>query len=147
MEEKNKILFSKKVSASKGTYFFEVKESSLGEKYLLISYSHKDIKGEPKVDRVIVFLDRFLDFHSGYKSAVDFLMGVDKKEEEKIVSSRIEDQKKKYPNAFRTWDKDQDERLVSLYKDGKTIEEIAREMKRSNTSIEARLAKLGLYKP
>jgi hypothetical protein len=145
MEDKNKVLFSKKVSSGKGTYFFEVRESSLGERYLLISQSHKDIKGEFKIERVIVFLDHFLDFHSGFKSAVDFFMGIDKKEEVN-VPSKLADLRKKHPNAYRSWDKDQDDRLEKLYKDGKSIEEIANDLKRSYTSIESRLVKLGLYK-
>jgi hypothetical protein len=50
----------------------------------------------------------------------------------------------KRENEGQRWDETQEKMLVEMFKDGLTIAEIARTMKRTNGGIRARLVKLGL---
>jgi ATP-dependent DNA helicase PIF1 len=49
-----------------------------------------------------------------------------------------------YPNAYRSWDKAQDEKLKELYSDGVTPKELVKEFGRKVGAINSRLIKLGL---
>ncbi len=68
MTTERKSLFTDRVSAGQRTYFFDVKESIRGTKYLLISESKREGK-EFKNSRVMVFEDDFLDFCEVFKKA------------------------------------------------------------------------------
>jgi hypothetical protein len=66
-------LFSESVRAGTRTYFFDVKESSEGSKYLVISESRK--LGDTKErSRVMVFEEDILSFAEGLRKAVDFMV-------------------------------------------------------------------------
>ncbi len=64
---------------------------------------------------------------------VDEFLNPEKKEEKFL----------KYPNAHKPWTSKADKYLLTLYKDGKSIREIAIKMGRSQTAIVMRLGKLG----
>ena len=48
-----------------------------------------------------------------------------------------------YPNAYYPWTKEDDDRLVTLYKSGKSIKELALIFQRNNRAITSRLRKFG----
>ncbi|MBP5772093.1 MAG: hypothetical protein J6W75_12220 [Bacteroidaceae bacterium] len=50
----------------------------------------------------------------------------------------------KYPNAYCAWTKEDDDRLVALYKQGKSIKELAIIFQRKHGAITSRLRKLGM---
>jgi len=52
--------------------------------------------------------------------------------------------REKYPNAYRSWSIDDDERLKIIHQSGKTVEEIAVLFERTYGSIKSRLNKLNL---
>ena len=54
----------------------------------------------------------------------------------------ISEQRKKHSNAFRPWDSEADERLLSLYRAGRSTEEIASVFSRSEKAIRMRIKKL-----
>ncbi len=54
----------------------------------------------------------------------------------------ISEQRKKHSNAFRPWDREADERLLSLYRAGRSTEEIASVFSRSEKAIRMRIKKL-----
>ena len=56
--------------------------------------------------------------------------------------SYIEQQKAKYANAYEPWTKDDDEKLVILYDEGKTISDLMQIFKRNEGSIRSRIRKL-----
>ncbi|KAA3631697.1 MAG: DUF433 domain-containing protein [Calditrichaeota bacterium] len=56
----------------------------------------------------------------------------------------LEELQEKHPRAFEKWNTAEDNNLVSLYKSGKTVKEIATILQRSIGSIRARLLKFGL---
>ncbi|MDP9236022.1 MAG: ATP-dependent DNA helicase [Chloroflexota bacterium] len=52
-----------------------------------------------------------------------------------------------HARAFERWTDGEDERVTSLAGEGKSVEEIAAELQRQQTSIQARMEKLGLLEP
>jgi hypothetical protein len=73
MQPEKKELFSESVRAGTRTYFFDVKESSEGTKYLVISESRK--MGETRErSRVMVFEEDILSFTEGLKKAASFIV-------------------------------------------------------------------------
>lgn len=59
----------------------------------------------------------------------------------------IEDLQQKIPRAFAKWNTAEDNNLISMFKSGKEIKEIADTLERSIGSIRARLEKFGLIQP
>lgn len=56
----------------------------------------------------------------------------------------IKDIQKTHPRAYERWTKTEDERLRQRYKQGVTINNLAREFQRKPGGIRSRLKKLGL---
>lgn len=59
----------------------------------------------------------------------------------------IDELQQKHKRAFVKWDTAEDNNLVSMYKSGKKITEIAEILQRTHGSIKARLERLGMIKP
>ena len=73
MSTRKEELYSKKIRAGSRIYFFDVKESENGAKYLVIDESRKiDDKYEHK--RVMVFEENIFDFYEGVYDALKFLV-------------------------------------------------------------------------
>ncbi len=66
--ETHKELYTKKVSAGKRTYYFDVKESREGTKYLVISETESGKEGH---HRIMVFEEWLEPFVSALQEAVD----------------------------------------------------------------------------
>lgn len=62
----------------------------------------------------------------------------------KKKGSKLEEIRKKYPNAYRAWSKDEDDKLRVLFSKNIKARDIAREFGRKTGAIHARLEKLGL---
>jgi len=58
--------------------------------------------------------------------------------------SSLEEMRKKYPNAYRPWNKEADAKLTQLFKAGDKTKKIAESFGRQSSAIRARLIKLGL---
>ena len=56
----------------------------------------------------------------------------------------VEEMRKKYPNAYRPWSKEEDTKLTALFKAGEKTKSIAAALGRQAGSIRSRLDKLGL---
>ena len=65
-------LFSERVSRGNRTYFFDVKESVDGTKYLVISESKK-VGDTHEHNRVMVFEEDILAFNNGLNKALKFI--------------------------------------------------------------------------
>lgn len=52
--------------------------------------------------------------------------------------------RKTHPRAYKLWTRDEEERLIKLYKQGMTIKDLACEFQRQSGGIRSRLKKLGL---
>jgi len=70
--DKERELFSTKVSAGKRTYFFDIKLSSSGVKYLVITES-KQVDGGYERNRIFVFQEHIPSFIKGLKEALKFM--------------------------------------------------------------------------
>ncbi len=73
MTIKKKELFSERVSAGNRTYFFDVKESVEGAKYLVISES-KRVGETHEHNRVMVFEEDILAFSNGLEKTLKFIL-------------------------------------------------------------------------
>lgn len=67
-------IFSEKVKGGNRTFFFDVKRSSKGSKYLIITESRR-VSGKFKQERVFVFDDHLEPFLEGLKKALKFMKG------------------------------------------------------------------------
>lgn len=72
MADHKKELFTEKVPAGSRTYFFDVKESVEGTKYLSISES-REIDEPFKHNRVMIFEEHLLSFNVGLQKAIQFI--------------------------------------------------------------------------
>jgi len=70
--DKERELFSTKVSAGKRTYFFDIRVASNGVKYLAITES-KHIDGSYKRNRIFIFQEHIPLFIKGLKEALKFI--------------------------------------------------------------------------
>jgi hypothetical protein len=139
MTESRKELFSEKVSAGSRTYFFDVKESADGVKYLVISES-RQVGGEShKHNRVMIFQEHLKAFNEGFNKAINFMM-----EESKSKAYNVEQIRREYPKAYVKWIEEEDIRLRNEFARSKTIDELAEIFQRKPDAIRSRLQKLGL---
>lgn len=72
--------------------------------------------------------------------------GSTSKTPKKEKNGKFEEIRKKFPNAYRSWSKEEDERLSELWKSRVLIKDLAKEFGRKRGAISARLEKLGLVK-
>ena len=138
MTEEKREIYSIKVSAGRRTYFFDVKESSEGTIYLVISESAK--KEESFIHhRVMIFQEHLEEFIEGFKAAVELAGKSYKPEIDKYERIR-----RKYPNAYRAWTKDDIHQLQKGHSEGRSVDELAKILGRQNGAIKSKLRKLGL---
>ncbi len=64
--------------------------------------------------------------------------------EKKHKANRYEEIRKTYPKAYLPWEKEDDEKLERLYKEGKKTKELTKIFERQPGAIRSRLSKLGL---
>ena len=139
MTKEKKELFSERVVAGRRTYFFDVKESQDGAKYLVISESKLVGEGDYEHNRIMIFQEHIPTFIEGLKKVTQFIMSCDK-----AKAYDIEEIRQKYPKAYMKWTKEEDDNLRNEYFKGKTIEELAMIFQRKPSAIRSRLQKLGL---
>jgi hypothetical protein len=131
-------LFSEKVTAGNRTYFFDVKKSREGLKYLKISESRRKKSQDYEHFRVMIFeehIPAFLEAFNKALAAMGFDVG---------ATTYVKELRKSLPNAYRPWGKDDDERLEQFYCQKKSVEELAKIFKRNVGAIESRIRKLEL---
>lgn len=69
MQPERKELFSVKVKADRRTYFFDIKATKDGAKYLSIS----ELDARKQRNRIMVFEENAEEFQEGLRKALDFL--------------------------------------------------------------------------
>jgi hypothetical protein len=60
------------------------------------------------------------------------------------MGRRIEETRKTFPNAYRSWSQEEEDRLAELYRGGMGRDVLVKELGRQPGGIEARLRTLGL---
>lgn len=135
--EEKKELFTEKVVAGSRTYFFfDVKETKDGIKYLVIRES-RQAGSSYKHSRVMIFEEHLEAFAEGFQKTLQFL-GV------KTKAYKVDDVRQTYPKAYERWAPDEDEQLKVKYQEGISVSELATYFQRQPSAIRSRLAKLGL---
>lgn len=132
-------LFSEKVSAESRTYFFDVKESADGVKYLVISESRQTNGESYKHNRVMVFQEHLVAFNEGFKKTLKFMIT-----EGKATADNVEQIRREYPKAYAKWTEEENICLKNEYLRNKTIAELTEIFQRKPGAIRSRLQKLGL---
>jgi hypothetical protein len=72
MEQQRKELFKEKVAVGGLTYYFDVKESVKGTKYLTINQA-KRVGDKNEYSKIIIFENQFPAFTEGFKKVYEFL--------------------------------------------------------------------------
>lgn len=159
MTSERKELFSEKVLADGRTYFFDVKESQEGSKYLVISESRQVGSGYEH-NRVMVFEENLEAFFTSLAKAAEFLkiknngqLHPANAKHDKLLPKETADQPKaysveevhqEYPRAYEKWLPDEDEALKRKFSSGNSLVELADLFERKPGAIRSRLIKLGL---
>jgi hypothetical protein len=156
--ESRKELFTRRVSAGSRTYFFDVKESAEGAKYLLISES-RDIHGKWEHSRVMVFEEHMQPFLAALQAAGCFLSGTQcagrsgVEEGPELQSARsalgvkpksysLDDIRQTHHRAYRPWTEEEDQMLLARFEADCPIGELATIFEREDRAIRSRLKKL-----
>ena len=137
MTGERKELLSEKVPAGSRTYFFDVKESADGVKYLVISESRQISAESYEHNRVMVFQEHLVAFNEGFNKAIQFMIGEGK-------AYDVEQIRREYPKAYAKWTEEEDTRLRYEHAQGRTVNELAESFQRKPSAIRSRLRKLGL---
>ena len=137
MSRERKELFSERVSAGSRTFFFDIKESAEGTRYLVISESRQSGGEAYEHNRVMVFEEHILALHQGIEKAIQFL-----ERQNKSKAYGVQEIRRKYPKAYVKWTKEEDVRLSNEY--SKRVSELADSFQRRPGAIRSRLQKLGL---
>jgi len=132
-------LFSEKIAAGSRTYFFDVKESREGAKYLVISESRRGGKEDYEHSRIMIFQEHIPVFAKGLKNALKFI-----RKSGKTKAYGVEEIRQKYPKAYAKWIEGENNALRDKYLKGMRVDELARVFQRQPSAIRSRLRKLGL---
>lgn len=125
-------LFSIKIAAGSRTYYFDIKTSVEGTKYLVI----KELRDEVKKEQVIIFEEHIREFRKGFRKAVRFI------KKSKAKTYDVEQLRHEYPKAYATWTQEEDNRLGNLYAQDKSIKELAGLFQRKPSAIRSHVRKL-----
>jgi hypothetical protein len=135
----DKELFTERVSAGNRTFFFDVRESIKGSKYLVISESRKE-RGTYVHSRVMIFPENLEAFVKGFHKALRFLNVA----KTRAASHSIENIRQKYPKAYTRWSPEEDQQLILNHQSGMSVVALAQLFLRQPSAIRSRLVKLGL---
>ncbi|MDB5225147.1 MAG: ATPase [Candidatus Adlerbacteria bacterium] len=61
--------------------------------------------------------------------------------------SKLDKLRAKFPNAYRPWSREDDDKLTEMFREGKSVAALVKEFGRQKGSIQARLIRLGLVEP
>jgi hypothetical protein len=128
-----KEIFSEKVQAGRRTYFFDIKETCNGSRYMQLTESkiHEDTFVRHSIlvfdDDISAFSEAFIRMALKFKAPADSLEEVSE-----------------YNNAYNRWSTTEDETLENLFCEDKTIEELSAHLGRTHGAIRSRIEKLEL---
>lgn len=134
---KKEELFSTSFHAGSRTYFFDVKNTVEGYKYLKISESKRIGDNEFERHQIMIFEEDIEKFVSAFSEASNVF-----KHSEKAYS--VANLRKINPNAYKPWAKEEDEKLELLFCEGKRVGELSVIFGRNRGAITSRIKKLEL---
>ena len=138
----NSELFSEKITKGSRTYFFDIKKTDGGDLYLSISESKRANDGFDR-HRILVFEEDFNDFKTAFNHSAKKLEQLSARESEN-KSYSLDDIREKHPQAYQPWSLEDDEKLETLFCEGKSVKELASIFERNDGAIRSRIKKLEL---
>jgi hypothetical protein len=124
------------VPANSRTYGFRIKKNRAGREYLEITERRSGDSAEA-CSRIVIFQQHMAAFHKAYLKEA-------KRLEPKLRIYDMKEIREHYPNAFKLWTPQQDERLVAKFHEGLAVIDLAKLFGRQPGGIRSRLKSLGL---
>jgi len=138
----NKSISSTKFQTGSRTYFFDLKETDDGRRYLKIVESKYKDEGSFERYPIIVpaeAADEFLSKLSKVVASANQGEGINE-----AKSYSVEEKRSLNPNAYKPWTEDDDNLLELLYAKGSSMAFLMKEFGRNKGAIRSRIKKLGL---
>lgn len=132
----NSEIFGEKITKGARTYFFDIKKTEGGDLYISISESKRTDDGFDR-HRVLVFEEDFNDFKAAFNRVAKKIASLNK-------SYSLDDIREKHPQAYQSWSLEDDEKLETLFCEGKSVKELASILERNDGAIRSRIKKLEL---
>ena len=133
-------LFNSRLSSHCGDIYFDAKKDEK-EDYLKVTQSKFTGNDEKRREKIFINRSEIIDFRNTINEVINY-WNLESKEASKDKSDKSE-----LPgNAYLPWEKEADEHLIKLYKEGRSIKELAEIFERKGGAIRARLKKLGMIK-
>lgn len=123
------------IRTKSGRLFFDLKWGDK-ENYLQITQSKKTGENEFHREKIVLSKSELIQFRDGISKAIGFLSTI-QGDVEKPISV-----KSQHANGYKHWEKSDDEKLLLLYQEGKSMKEISELLGRSRGSIRSRFVKL-----
>jgi ASC-1-like (ASCH) protein len=134
-------IYTEQLKRGNRTYFFDIKRASNEVLYLTITESKKKDSDYEKF-KLMVFeedLDQFITTLNTVNEGLKLFKKTTQKKDYSVEKIRA-----KYPNAYKPWTKEVDEKLELLFCEGKSISELSKIFKRNEGAINSRIEKLEL---
>ena len=140
-----KELFTEKLIIGNKTYFFDIKQTVRKSLYITITES-KMIADGFEHHKVMVFEENIEDFTTAFRNCLVKYKQL--KNDQSIVKTNwlIAEIRKFYPNAYKPWTHEDDDKLATLYFEGIEIKELALAFDRNIGAIVSRLKHKGLLR-
>lgn len=131
-------LFNVQMSSHSGEVYFDIKKDAQ-EDYLKITQSKYTGNNERRREKIFIARSELIEFRDAINKAIDYWnLETKEKAVKKVCKTELAG------NAYLPWEKEADEYLMSLYKEGKSIKELAEIFERQRGAIRSRLKKLGV---
>ena len=132
---KEREIASYSIRTDAGRLFFDLKWGDR-EKFLQITQSKKIGEGNFHREKIILTISELIQFRDGITKAIGFFNAIQGDVEKSI------DLLSQHVNGYKPWEEADDERLLLLYQEGKSLKEIGVLLGRSRGAIRSRFVKL-----
>ncbi len=144
----NKEVYNEKITLGSRTYFFDIKQSEQSKLYLKISESRKNDTGKFEHYRIIVFEEDIEYFVNALKLTLakfnELLQTKNTTQRVKNKTYSVANIQLTYSRAYKPWSINDDNILEKMFREGKSVIELAKIFERKNSAILARIKKLEL---
>ena len=134
---KEREIASYSIRTDAGRLFFDLKWGDR-ENYLQITQSKKVGENDFHREKIVLSKSELLSFKDGILKAIGFLDAM----ENKLNPFSLESSKPQYANGYKSWEDADDEKLLSLFQEGKSMKEIGTILGRSRGAVKSRFVKI-----